>query len=176
VVQFANEAFVAASGRERISWRTLVASESIYSTKRLHSLFEEWYEVYPNLKAIVELLRSLPESFTRSSITKERIENACMTLCSTDQPDEASEIADRLFNPNNRATEADALSLWLCILYQVGAISIKISSTESYRWSYIDQPTITTSEAKRAIRIKVHKMLHRALEIQNRPLERENTS
>lgn len=166
VLQFINEAFLAATGRDRISWRALTASESVYSVKRLNSLFEEWEEIHPSLRIICEILRGLPSSFSRSSITRERIESACLELFDGSLSDESANIAEKLYAAKRGASESDVLNVWLCVLYQVGIIGIKISSTESFRWSFIDQPSITISEAKRATRIKVHKMLFSALEIQ----------
>ncbi len=52
-------------------------------------------------------------------------------------------------------------------LYHVGAIGLKISTLNTFIWSYINQPRISQSETKRANQIVVHKMLRHALEIKD---------
>lgn len=173
VLQFINEAFVTASGSDRVSWRALLASESAYSAKRLRSLFEEWYEIYPSLSIVVELVRGLPASFTRSSISPKRIEEISMALCDSGLSDEAAQVAQNLYHPGKGTSESDVVNTWLRILYQVGAVGIKISALQPFAWSFVDQTDIMLSEAKRATKLKVHKMLCRTLEIHEKSINPE---
>ena len=55
-------------------------------------------------------------------------------------------------------------SMFAC-LYRVGAIGVKISTLDTFVWSYIDQSTISKGEIKRSDKIKIHKMLYRALDV-----------
>jgi hypothetical protein len=53
----------------------------------------------------------------------------------------------------------------LLCLYHVGVIGTKISTLDSFIWSYRDQPRLTKGEVKRTNQIAVHKMVCHALEI-----------
>lgn len=164
VMQFVNESFSIASERERISWRALQAAEAQYSEKRLKSLQEEWGEVYPSFSETIEVIRGLTASFTRSSINGKRLDDVMTVLYEKSSEDPCVEIVQKFFNESG-VKESEVLSSILICLYRVGAIGIKISSLETFVWSYIDQSTISKGEIKRANQMKIHKMLFRALDI-----------
>lgn len=166
-IQFANECFTIAADRPRISWRAIFAAEAIYSSKRLKSLREEWSEHYPALGTTAEILRGISTPFTRKSLTGQRFESVVSELHGFEKEDKCVKIAKDLCNPNAKATEADFISQVLMCLYHIGAIGIKISSLDTFVWSYIDQSQLTKSEVKRANQIKVHKMLRHSLEIRD---------
>ena len=167
-IQFTNECFSVASDRPKISWRSLHIAEAAYSLKRLRSLNEEWSEFYPGLEKTIEILRGLTSPFTRSSISRNRVEGISSYLCEYNIEGPCVDTAKRLYEKGTGVSEAKFVSEVLMCLYHVGAIGLKISTLNPFIWSYIDQPRISESEAKRANQIVVHKMLHHALEIKNR--------
>ncbi|MEI8625861.1 hypothetical protein P4S67_18085 [Pseudoalteromonas sp. B137] len=61
--------------------------------------------------------------------------------------------------------EKDVLYIILQCLYKVGVIGIKVSSLDTFLWSYIDQGSISKGEVKRASHMKIHKMLYRSLDV-----------
>ncbi|MCI5177907.1 MAG: DNA repair protein [Candidatus Electrothrix sp. AW3_4] len=164
-IQFANECFSAASDCTNISWRSIYIAEANYSLKRLNSLSEEWYEFYPGLKSTIEILRGLPDTFTRSLITSDKISDISSDLSDYDIEGPCITVAKKLYENGTGVTEAKFVSEVLMCLYHVGAIGLKISKSDSFIWSYINQPRISQGEAKRANQIVVHKMLHQSLEI-----------
>jgi len=166
-IQFANECFFVASDRTRISWRAIYAAEANYSQKRLRSLNEEWSEYYPGLKMTIEILRGLPTPFTRSAISRARLEEISSDLCELPINAPCITTAKKLYENGSGVSESDMISEILMCLYHVGAIGLKISTLDTFLWSYIDQPRISKSEAKRANQIVVHKMLRHALEIKD---------
>lgn len=165
VIQFINLCFVQASNLPRVSWRSIYAAEAIYSSKRLKSLNEEWSEFYPSLEKTIEIIRGLTKEFTRSNINQERIERTAAELYEGNETDPCVQKAIGLYDQKTKTSRADFVSEVLRCLYHVGAIGIKISTRDTFVWSYIDQPRLTQSEVKRANQIKVHKMLRHALEI-----------
>ncbi len=168
VLQFINECFIIASGRDRVSWTSIHTAETVYSSKRLNSLQEEWSNIYPAFKETINILRGFRCSFSRSDIGNDKILNLCTSLDDINyQNDPCVKYCKRLCTPGENITEADVISELLICFYHVGVVGIKISTTEPFRWSYIDQPKITKSETKRTTHIKIHKMLHHALEIRN---------
>jgi len=164
-IQFCNECFHVAADRPRISWRAIYAAEANYSTKRLKSLKEEWFEYYPALEITAEILRGLSMPFTRSSLTSSRIEDAAMEMYEFDGHDPCVSVIKKYYDSKGKTSEADVVSQVLMCLYHVGIVGIKISTLETFIWSHIDQPRISKSEIKRANQIKVHKMFKHALEV-----------
>lgn len=171
VLQFVNETFSIASERDRISWRALIAAEANYSEKRLKSLREEWGEMYPSFDDTVELLRGLPATFSRSSINQERLNDVFMSLCETKNSDPCVRVVHAYFDGKS-IKETDVLYALFQCLYRVGAIGVKVSSLDTFLWSYIDQSSVSKGEVKRSSHLKVHKMLYRALDIEtdDRPI------
>nr|WP_249541339.1 hypothetical protein [Escherichia coli] len=70
VLQYVNECFNVALNRERISWDSIHKAEAVYSLKRLRSLKEEWGDIYPSFEETIEILRNLPDKFSRTSMSK----------------------------------------------------------------------------------------------------------
>lgn len=164
VLQFVNESLKIAEDRDRISWRALIAAEAQYSAKRLKSLKEEWSEVFPSFEDTVEILRGLTADFTRTSIKDGRLEEVMMALHDESCTDPCVDVVQRFYNGKS-VKESDVLSAFLMCLYRVGAIGVKVSSVDTFIWSFVDQVTISKGEVKRANKMKIHKMLYRALDI-----------
>lgn len=165
LLQFANECFTLAYDRERVSWRVLRAAEASYSKKRLKSLYTEWGSVYPSLEKTIEILRGLPSPFTRSSIAGKRLDDLILNLLEEPPGDPIAELSRRHFAGGASPTQADVLNAVLRCLYRSGAVGIKISAIDTFMWSFVDQANITMSEAKRANQLRIHRMLHNALEV-----------
>lgn len=164
VLQFVNEAFAIASERNRVSWRALLAAEAQYSLKRLKSLKEEWGEMYPSFEETVEVLRGQKVVFNRSSISDDRLNDVMLGLCEKDDRDPCTQIV-KMYTSTQGVKNFDIVAAMLACLYRVGAIGVKISTLDTFVWSYIDQSTISKGEIKRSNQIKIHKMLHRALDV-----------
>lgn len=164
VLQFVNESFKLAAERERISWRVLYAAEANYSEKRLKSLKEEWGEMYPSFEETIEIIRGLPSTFTRQNISTDRLQDVIATLYESKSDDPCVKIVKQFFD-NKGVKESDIIYTMLQCLYKVSAIGLKISSSDTFLWSYIDQSSVSKGEAKRSSHVKIHKMLHRALDI-----------
>ncbi|EOQ66231.1 P-loop ATPase, Sll1717 family [Acinetobacter pittii] len=164
ILQFVNTCFQKSSDN-KISWRALLAAEAIYSSKRLNSLSEEWSQIYPSFLDIIEILRGKTANISRSTLAGESLQEVILTLYEYNETDSCIEICKKIMEPKSTIKESEIISQLLVALYKTGTIGIKISSLETFIWSYIDQPNITIGEAKRATSIKIHKMLHRALDI-----------
>ena len=54
-----NELLKAANEQEKVSWRTILATEPKYSRLRLNSLHEEWEVMYPALPVTMCILEGL---------------------------------------------------------------------------------------------------------------------
>jgi len=163
VLQFINECFKIALNRERISWDSIHKAESVYSNKRLRSLKEEWEDLYPSFEETIEVLRELPEKFTRASISKNSLESVMSELAVHNSNDPCSVASYKFLHNDNR--ESDVINEILLCLFNVSAIGFKVSATTPYKWSFRDSSSVNKSDMKRASDIKIHKMLHSAMNV-----------
>lgn len=163
VLQFVNECFSVALERERVSWDSIHKAESIYSGKRLKSLKEEWGDIYPSFEETIEILRELPERFSKNDLPKASLDNILTELSFEDTDDPCALIASKLLN--GEARESDVINEILLCLYKIGALGFKVTPQSPYKWSFRDSAPVSRGDLKRANGIKVHKMLHSALEI-----------
>lgn len=163
VLQYVNECFSIALDRERISWGTIQKAESAYSQKRLRSLKEEWGDIYPSFEETVELLRNLPDKFSKTDILRGNIDSVIAELSVQGTQDPCAISANKMLNGENR--EADVINEILLCVYNLGIVGFKVSSLTPYKWSFRDSTPATKNEIKRASGMKIHKMLHSALDI-----------
>nr|WP_279488012.1 hypothetical protein [Aeromonas veronii] len=125
VLQFINECFKSAYGRDCVSWRAIYAAEAQYSEKRLKSLKEEWGEIYPSFDDTVEILRGLPHTFTRSVLSGPRLDNVISDLCAQNNNDPCVISSKEYLETTGETKLTEVLNRMLICLYHVGAIGIK---------------------------------------------------
>ena len=147
-----NECFNVALNRERISWDSIHKAEAVYSLKRLRSLKEEWGGIYPSFEETIEILRNLPDKFSGTSMSKNTIDAVLRAI-----------TANKFLEGESR--EQDVINEIMLCLYTVGIVGFKISSLTPYKWAFRDSTPTTKNEIKRASLMKIHKMLHSALDI-----------
>lgn len=163
ILQYINECFSVALNRERVSWDSIQKAESVYSLKRLRSLKEEWGDIYPSFEETVELLRNLPDKFSRTIIPRANIDSVISELSIQGTQDPCAVVANKMLNGESR--ESDVINELLLCLYNLGIVGFKVSSLTPYKWSSRDSTPATKNEIKRASGMKIHKMLHSALDI-----------
>lgn len=163
ILQYVNECFSVALNRERVSWDSIQKAESVYSLKRLRSLKEEWGDIYPSFEETVELLRNLPDKFSRAIIPRANIDSVISELSIQGTQDPCAVVANKMLNGESR--ESDVINELLLCLYNLGIVGFKVSSLTPYKWSSRDSTPSTKNEIKRASGMKIHKMLHSALDI-----------
>ncbi|MEN4194829.1 P-loop ATPase, Sll1717 family [Serratia marcescens] len=163
ILQYVNECFSVALNRERVSWDSIQKAESVYSLKRLRSLKEEWGDIYPSFEETVELLRNLPDKFSRAIIPQANIDSVISELSIQGTQDPCAVVANKMLNGESR--ESDVINELLLCLYNLGIVGFKVSSLTPYKWSSRDSTPATKNEIKRASGMKIHKMLHSALDI-----------
>lgn len=163
-LQFINECFHAAINSPRISWRAISEAETRYSERRLNSLYEEWGDVYPAIQVTLEILRGAPSLITRSYI-KEKIETIVDRLMDFPNDPCGKSINDYCSDNNKDVSEADIVAVIVCCLFRIGVIGVKQGKTTPYAWSDYDNTSLSHSTVKRIEHIKIHKIIHKALEI-----------
>ena len=167
ILQFVNESLSNAYGKDRLTWNMIYDSEAEYSRKRMHSLVnEEWADIFPSLKETIKLLREKNESFCWLELKENNnIDDEIFEKLSEKKSTDPviNKIKDYLSNKKSNWDE-----IYFEILrsfYQVGIIGFKLNKGDSFIWSFKDKQLIENNEICTSERIRVHKMLHRALNI-----------
>lgn len=161
ILQFVNECFLVAIDRDRISWNSIRSAELNYSQKRLNSLFEEWKEPYPGLPQSINFLREITEIFSRSVLST-RLESGIGEMLDFEK-DPCGQAVISFCDPGSKMSISDVTAIFLSCYFKIGAIGVKYSATEPYHWSAHTMVRLQKESANRIIKVKVHKMLHRAL-------------
>lgn len=169
ILQFVNECFTSAINSPRISWKAISSAESLYSQKRLKSLYEEWSGLYPALRITVEILREKSKIFTRSSIIETKNSIVDQLIEYPNDPC-GKAVIDYCNSASKNVTDSDLGTVIISCLYRVGAIGVKISTKEPFKWTDHDQPILSKSQVLCINKIKVHKMLCKTLGIKESDL------
>lgn len=164
ILQFINETFRAAFDRDKITWGLIYEAEASYSEKRLRSLKEEWGETYPSFEDTVEILRGRSATFNYDEFNDKPYDSVIISLSGRTNNDPCSIIVRNYLQASNVA-ETEIINTMLACLYKVGAIGIQLATNNGFIWSYRNKSAITNGEAERADKLKVHKMLHKTLDI-----------
>lgn len=167
VLQFVNETFRVAVDKEKITWSLLYEAEAFYSDKRLQSLKEEWGETYPSLEDTVEILRGRDSLFEFTELQNTAYETI-ITKLSIDGRNDPCAVVSRQYLESKGATGVDIVNTILTCLYKIGAVGIKLETNNSFIWSFRNKSSVTLGEVERTDKLKVHRMLHKALDIKEK--------
>ncbi|MCC8363611.1 hypothetical protein LK996_11080 [Lysobacter sp. A6] len=165
VIAYANECFLVAANRPRVSWQAITDAELNYSRKRKNALADEWLNTLPSVNVVIDILRGMPETFSRSTLTESAVESIVTQLATFEREDDLVRMCKSALEPRSTVTNAQLLTAMIQVLYHIGAIGVKFSTDSPFIWSFRDQQALSSGEGKRVQSIKVHKMLWRALEI-----------
>jgi hypothetical protein len=164
ILQFVNETFKVGVDKDKITWTLIHEAETVYSEKRLRSLKEEWGETYPSFEDTIEILRGRKSTFDFSDFKNPQFESV-ITKLSTKKTTDPCVIITKEYFEIAGSTENEIISTILSCLYKVGAIGIKLETNNSFIWSYRNKSAISNGETERASQLKIHKMLHKTLDI-----------
>lgn len=165
VMLFVNECLNASEGKVRITWRAIQLAEGRYSQKRYRSLLDEWIQAYPSLKFVFDLLRGMRSGFAVSDLGDTRVDNVILKVASGDATDEISTMAARFMLPEVKVSRAAFLSACLRVLYHVGVVGVKVSSTSPFEWAYRGGRSFVDSDLSAETLFRIHKMFWRELGI-----------
>jgi len=164
ILQFINETFKVGFDKDKITWTLIHEAEKTYSEKRLRSLKEEWGETYPSFEDTVEILRGRKSTFDFIEFKNAQLETV-ITKLSTIKNEDPCVIKAKSYFEVAGSSEEEISSTILACLYKVGAIGLKLETNNSFIWSYRNKSAISAGEAERANQIKIHKMLHKTLDV-----------
>ncbi|WP_312043773.1 P-loop ATPase, Sll1717 family [Erwinia sp.] len=167
ILQFINETFKSGIDKDKITWTIIHEAEKNYSEKRLRSLKEEWGETYPSFEDTIEILRGRNSTFDFSEFKNPQFESVITKLSTKKNEDPCVIIAKGYFEVTG-SSQNEIVSAILACLYKVGAIGVKLETNNSFLWSYRNKSAISAGEAERTSQLKIHKMLHKELDIKSK--------
>lgn len=167
IIAFINQILIVVSGKADINANDIDRAEMEYSKKRLQALCTEWQNEHPNLEALLESLRSLPNRLTITDITDRIVEDRILALATEeDAPDRLPQFAKAFLSPGTEAeiaTVEDFKLRILQVLYKVGALGIKPSGYDRIHFSYRSSHVMTLEEVRSSSSLVVSPMLWHAL-------------
>lgn len=168
VISFVNECLALSEGKPRITWALMFNAEEVYSQKRFRSVLDEWTQVYPSLKGITNLVRNMSESFVLADIKQTAVDAVILKVAADEYTDSLGDIATRFFAPGNNIKTDTFVAEAMCVLYHVGVIGLKRSSTSPFVWAYRDGRQFSAEDVDGETHFRVHKMFLRELGVMRR--------
>lgn len=167
IIAFVNECLKHASGYYEVTQTQIREAEGVYSTGRRQALEQEWKTTFPTLPRVLDFLTKMRRAVIslEELSEKEHIEDLALKIGMEKQID-----FDPLHPVALAAIESPAdvpmfVRTIVEILYRVAAVGLKLSPTQRYIYSHIDQPYVPASSLPDDLKIRVHPMLVRALSL-----------
>jgi hypothetical protein len=170
IMAFVNKCFEVAEGSTLVSAKQISHAESLYSNDRLAALLDEWRTAYPALGSVVDFFSGKPLVTDFSAIAvKEVTEQIAFPICAATEYSQ-----DPMYPSAKEIVEAKSLTSdqilsfaksIFALLYRVGAAGLKRTPEERYIYSYRDEAIVPPTSLPSTVRLRIHPMLHRALNI-----------
>ncbi len=168
IIAYVNECLSLAEGSYAVTARMIRDAEINYSRVRLQSLQDEWISSIPSLNDLIDAISSRMARFKVSDL-KEKFPTQDIAIKYSDRSDCRFDPIIRYvvdnFDKWTYDNDEEILKIAACELYRIGAIGLKMSSSERYYYSHIDSPIVNPREITLETRVFIHPFLHRALNI-----------
>lgn len=172
-IMFVNSCLKESQGKTEITASIIKVAEKSYSIDRIDSLKYEWFVEHPLLGKYIDLLHHRNTNFKAGSISDEQLEQLILELAEI--PELNADIAVKSAYaymkseyPTSNSYMAQLRQNILFILYKVGVVGIKVNGTSSVKWSHDRSQDLTAKNIENTSIVYIHKMLWRALAIDNR--------
>lgn len=155
VIDFINKTLIEAVGTNNVTQRDILNAMPKYKKSRLGALIDEWKLLYPDIEILL--------SFLKTRDIKDSIENWNIQLfknefevlfCNSNSNMEDTHLMEFINHPENHFL--DFRKYVLRVLYQIGAIGIKISGNNSFEWYYKDGKEFDDKWIKDDTKIQKH--------------------
>ncbi len=170
-ISFVNECLKEADGLTEISANTIYFAEATYAFDRRKALIEEWQSAFPSLGKMLKVLENNPETIRFGDFdNRENMEALAFEIADVGQQafDPMHSLAEKaaLSSANERVNRYTMMAQKAVeILYRVGVVGVKLSSESPFKYSHLASPSLPSSRLTEDVKIKVHPMLFRALNI-----------
>lgn len=152
----------ATSNSNKITWQILTDAERAYSTGRLKSLEDEWYDTYPDIGVVFRAFDGIRDGFTATEIDENRLTDI---LIHGERATELGSLARIAYDMSEQGnTEREIWGALMPYLYRVSFVGVKVSPREPTLYSY-DSGAVATDQLTPDSRFFIHPGLHRALHL-----------
>nr|WP_201601666.1 hypothetical protein [Psychrobacter immobilis] len=152
-----------------VEWSAIYRAEKEYSKDRLKGLYEEWYDIYPSLQYMTYILSSTKEIVSIEDLHQALSEDVILNLYQVFKKNEINdEVTSIIYNfiDENICHKDDVTFEVLSCFYRTGIIGISDNLPDSFDWSFRHSSHKSNFECSQSKWIKVHKMFHQALHIE----------
>lgn len=173
IIAFVNACLEKAENNVIISSQHVGDGEKSYSIQRYDALLDEWRTAYPTLEKLLHFFKNKKESQDFGDIAaQEIVEEIALPICTESRVshDPIWPLASAVFD-DNKIKAIGAFNAFtsemISILYRVGAIGVKEDAVNPFVFAYRDAPILPTTRIHDKVKVRVVKMLHSALRINN---------
>lgn len=165
IIVFFNKCIEKSHSEPRVSLANLKAAESDYSQARIHAIFDEWRDDYPDLKEFVKLLKGKATTFRFGLLDATDVATYCLdySVGEITKPGSlsvwAKKVAENDLDPMLFMRRA------VCIFYRVGLVGIKTDKSEPIHWSFRRGATIQPSDISDDSSVSICPAFFRALAV-----------
>lgn len=162
-INFLNLCIAKSEGDPRISARAIKRAEEQYSRERLTALLEEWHTNFPTLGEWVRVLHGQYAQFSVPELSREKFDAILLRIVESQGEDNLS-LDERMLYRNNIKHD-EFVSRMLVNFYKVGIVGLKLDAGESVQWVTLGGRRVEPEEIREDTRVHVHKMVWRALKV-----------
>lgn len=169
ILHFVNYCLSQSVEKNLVEWSAIYRAEKEYSKDRLKGLYEEWYDIYPSLQYMTYVLSSTKEIVSIEDLHQALSEDEILNLYQNFKKNEINdEVASIIYNfiDENIYHKNDVTFEILSCFYRSGIIGISDNLPDSFDWSFRHSSHKSNFECSQSKWIKVHKMFHQALHIE----------
>lgn len=163
VIAFFNKCIDKSNGQSVITREIVALAEPEYSRERLKAVDDEWDENFGSILPLCNFLRNGPSSFRIGDLTSNQLESTLLAEIKKKQSAAYQIQQDFIVGVNSSLT--DAIKKIVCVLYRVGILGVKVSSTEATTYSHNSSILLEPDDLSENSKCYVHLMFHAALKI-----------
>ncbi len=168
VLAFCNLCLRFAVGSQEVSAKHIKEAEREYSRVRHQALVDEWRSAFPTLPILLHFIASNGAKVELGKIaTRQVIEDLVVKIWGDEslKVDPLYKSAETVANTQQVNAILDFARQAVSILYRVGAVGVKLKPTDKLIYAHRDTPIIPESLLSEKTQIRLHPMLHRALNV-----------
>ena len=169
ILHFVNYCLSQSVEKNLVEWSAIYRAEKEYSKDRLKGLYEDWYDIYPSLQYMTYILSSTKEIVSIEDLHQALSEDVILNLYQVFKKNEINdEVTSIIYNfiDENICHKDDVTFEVLSCFYRTGIIGISDNLPDSFDWSFRHSSHKSNFECSQSKWIKVHKMFHQALHIE----------
>jgi len=168
LIMYMNECIRLSDGKGKFTQQIIRSAEASYSKIRLNAIKDEWGESFELIDYAFQFLSSNNKaSFKVENIQEDTIDSLILEIGSS-QPKLSENLtmkryATEAFDRSDKVEKF--VANWMKTLFRIGLIGVKTEATETYRWNYDSEKSISAGAINAKTSIKVHPMFWAALSI-----------